>query len=555
MDKKTNLVFALLPLLSLLTSGCLKNESFVPGRPNIVLIMADDMGFSDIGSYGGEIRTPNLDRLAVDGIRFTQFYNMARCCPTRAALLTGLYPHQAGIGHMEGDYGHPGYRGELSERVVTIAQVLKNAGYAAYMSGKWHVTAQLGFWSGDESKTSKFNWPLQRGFDKFYGTIIGAGSFYDPITLTEGNTPIEPETELYYYTDAISNHAARYIREHIQEAGDEEPFFLYVAYTAPHWPLHAWPEDIARYEGKYEAGWDAIRVERRERMIEMGILNEGWSLTERDPRVPAWDELGEADKNWYRRAMEVYAAQIDRMDQGIGRILQSLEETRQLDNTLLLFLADNGGCAEILTSSWRGLFLPESARDGGPVAIGNDISKMPGPEESYQSYGPPWANVSNTPFRLYKHWVHEGGISSPLIMHWPERIRDGGRFSQEIGHVIDIMATAVDAAGATYPAVHENKEIRPPEGKSLLPVIENQPVEREALFWEHEGNRAVRAGKWKLVARYNSGWELYDMEGDRSETNDLGGQYPDRVERMIGMYESWAERVGVVPWADIIARD
>lgn len=534
-------------LLCLLLLGCHGEE-----RPNIVVIMADDMGFSDISPYGGEIRTPNLERLASGGLRFTQFYNAARCCPTRASLLTGLYPHQAGVGHMTGDDGLPGYRGELSKQSVTIAQVLRAAGYRTYMSGKWHVTGQLGIWSGDSSRASKENWPLQRGFEEFYGTILGAGSFYDPITLTRGNTPIAPEAEDFYYTDAISDQATEYIASHARSSEDR-PFFLYVAYTAPHWPLQAPEEDIARYKGRYDAGWDALRAERHARMIAMGILDQEWPITPRDPRVPAWENVPEKERTWYARAMEVYAAQVDRMDQGIGRIVSALEVAGELNNTLVMFLADNGGCAEVLTPAWRGLFLPKETRDGQPVAIGNDISRMPGPEESYQSYGPAWANASNTPFRLYKHWVHEGGIATPFIMHWPARLRDGGGLTSEVGHIIDVMATALDAAGSAYPSEYGGHAIPPMEGESLLPILDETDIARGPLFWEHEGNRAVREGRWKLVSTFHSEWELYDMERDRSEMHDLSQDYPARTARMAAMYARWARRAHVLSLEELRA--
>ena len=514
-------------------------------RPNIIVILADDMGFSDISPYGGEIRTPNLDRLANGGLRFTEFYNSARCCPTRASLLTGLYPHQTGVGHMTGDDGLPGYRGDLNEQSVTIAQALKENGYRTYMSGKWHVTGHLGYWTGDSTRTSTHNWPLQRGFDRFYGTIIGAGSFYDPVTLTEGNTPIEPDSGEYYYTDAITERATGYVETHAREFG-EEPFFLYVSYTAPHWPLHAPPEDIARYAGRYDAGWDALREERRARMTDMGIINPDWPLTPRDPRVPGWEDVAEEERAWYARAMEVYAAQVEIMDRGIGHIISALESTGQFENTLVMFLADNGGCAEILTPAWRGLFIARQTRAGDSVAVGNDISNLPGPEESYQSYGPAWANASNTPFRRYKHWVHEGGIATPFIMHWPARYGEGGGLTREVGHIIDVMATSLDAARAAYPEEYVGSTITPLEGKSLLPIMDETSFERGPLFWEHEGHRAVRIGKWKLVALARGEWELYDLEADRSEMNDLAEEMPQRAAEMAALYEAWAVRANVV---------
>ena len=539
-------------------AGCSPSDS--APRPDIVLVMADDMGFSDLGSYGGEIETPHLDRLAANGLRFSHFYNTARCCPTRASLLTGLYAHQAGVGHMMGDDGLPGYRGDLAANAVTIAEALREAGYGTYMSGKWHVTRHVGHWSGNDELTSTHNWPMQRGFDRFYGTIHGAGSFYDPISLTNDNEPVElvppddPEAPVYYYTDAISEHAARFVREHAAGERADDPLFLYVAHTAPHWPLHALPEDIARYEGRYAGGWDSVRVERQRRMTELGLIDEDWLLAERDPRVPAWEDVPDEERPWFERAMEVYAAQIDRMDRGIGELVAALEETGRLDNALILFLADNGGCAEVLTDRWTGLAIPRQALDGSPVAVGNDTSVLPGPESSYQSYGPHWAHVSNTPFRLYKHWVHEGGIASPLIVHWPARIPDGGGIVGETAHVVDLMATALDAAGAAHPPSLAGNRSIPVEGVSLLPAFQAQPLDREAVFWEHEGNRAVRSGKWKLVSRYPDEWELYDLVADRTEANDLALAEPERVAALAALWDAWAARTGVVPWDEIRER-
>lgn len=538
--------------------GC--GESDTPPRPDIVVIMADDMGFSDIGSYGGEIDTPHLDRLAADGLRFSHFYNTARCCPTRASLLTGLYAHQAGVGHMMGDDGLPGYRGDLATNAVTIAEALGEAGYGTYMSGKWHVTRHVGHWSGNEELTSTHNWPRQRGFDRFYGTIHGAASFYDPITLTEGNAPVEmepprdAEAPVYYYTDAISQRASQFVRDHARGKRSDDPLFLYVAYTAPHWPLHALPEDIARYEGRYAAGWDAIRAERQRRLVELGLIDDDWLLAERDSRVPAWDDVPDEERPWFERAMEVYAAQIDRMDRGIGKVVAALEETGRLDNTLILFLADNGGCAEVLSDRWSGLHIPKQALDGSPVAVGNDTTVLPGPESSYQSYGPHWAHVSNTPFRLYKHWVHEGGIASPLIVHWPDRIEQGGSIASETAHVVDLMATALDAAGAPHPGSRAGRDSIPVEGTSLLPALNAEPLEREAVFWEHEGNRAVRSGKWKLVSRHPGSWELYDLVADRTEAHDLAAKAPERVADLSALWEDWAARTAVVPWTEIVER-
>ena len=521
------------------TSSSLHAAASSGSRPNIVIIMADDMGFSDIGCYGSEIATPNLDRLARGGLRFTQFYNAARCCPTRAALLTGLYPHQAGVGHMMEDRGREGYRGELNRRCVTIAEVLRTAGYHTLMSGKWHVTPA--------PSASKDNWPRQRGFDRFYGTIHGAGSFYDPVTLTRDNTPIEPESKDFYYTDAISDHAVRFIND---VADSDRPFFLYVPYTSPHWPLHARPADIARYRGKYARGWDALRRQRHQRMIKMGLVDAHWPMTPRDERVPAWED--QSDQDWWALCMAVYAAQIDVMDQGIGRIVATLEATHQLENTLILFLADNGGCAERLGPRSGGLSVPKTTRDGRPVRRGNDPSIAPGPDDTYASYGIGWANASNTPFRRYKHWVHEGGIASPLIVHWPAVVGRGGRITQQVGHLIDLMATCADVAGAAYPKRFNDNDIIPLEGKSLAPIFHGQVRPgHEALFWEHEGNRAVRRGRFKLVSRFPNEWELYDLQADRTEMNNLATTRPEKVAELASLYKAWAARSFVESWEDV----
>jgi arylsulfatase len=515
--------------------------------------MADDMGYSDIGCYGGEIRTPNLDGLAAGGLRFTQFYNTARCCPTRASLMTGLYQHQAGVGHMMEDKGYESYRGDLNNRCVTIAEVLKLAGYSTYMSGKWHVTRYRG------PEGPKHNWPRQRGFDRFFGTIHGAGSFYDPCSLTRDNKQIPPGDD-FYYTNAISDNAVKYIREH----KTDNPFFMYVAYTATHWPMHALPEDIARYKGRYDGGWDALRAERHKRMIEMGIVDGKWKLTPRDKAVPPWTEA--KDKAWFARRMEVYAAMLDCMDQGIGRIVEQLKQSGKFENTLIFFLADNGGCAEEYGS--RGPIKPDPSkdvplrpmdknalqpdmqpkvtRDGRPVRTGYGV--MPGPADTYIAYGRPWANASNTPFRLYKHWVHEGGISTPLIAHWPKCITAQGQLRRQPGHLIDIMATCVDVAGAEYPSEYKGNKITSAEGKSLVPAFDNKPIQREALYFEHEGNRAVRQGKWKLVSRHPGQWELYDIEADRTELTNLAQKYPQKVEQLKALYKSWAARCCVQPW-------
>lgn len=554
--KSTSLVALLLCLLSLSAGAAV--------RPNVVLIMSDDMGFSDIGCYGGEIETPNLDRLAANGLRFSQFYNTGRCCPTRASLLTGLYAHQAGIGHMMGDYGLPQYQGQLNEQCLTIAEAVKPAGYRTYMIGKWHVARDV------KPEGPMHNWPLQRGFDKFFGTIHGAGSLFDPNSLTRGNTQITPENDpeyrpdgTWYYTDAISDNTVQYVRHHAKEFPDR-PFFAYVAYTAAHWPMHALPEDIARYDGEYDGGYSPIREARINRLKTLGLLPDHWDVT---PQVGDWGRVKR--KEWEAACMEVYAAMVDNMDRGIGRILDALKETGQLENTLVLFLQDNGGCAEgygrgklvgplerpdqptlppMGPDELQTQMTPDQSRDGYPLRRGAGV--VPGPPETAIGYGREWANVSNTPFREYKHWVHEGGIATPLIAHWPKGIQGKNRWDHTPTHLIDLMATAVDLAGAEYPETRDGEDIIPLEGISLQPALAGKPLKRgKPLFWEHEGNRAVRDGKWKLVARgVNGPWELYDMAKDRTEMHDLSAAHPAVARRMTDQYEIWAAERGVVPF-------
>jgi arylsulfatase A-like enzyme len=490
-------------------------------RPNIIVIMADDMGFSDLGCYGSEIATPNVDRLARGGVRFTQFYNTARCCPTRSALLTGLYNHQAGIGHMVQDRGLPAYRGFLNDRCVTIAEALRAGGYRTSMAGKWHVGEQ------------RPHWPVDRGFERYFGLIGGASNYFRVERgrrYAYNDQPWEPSGP-FYLTDTFTDHAVKFMDEF---GRGSDPWFLYLAYTAPHWPLHALPADIAKYEGRYRKGWDALRRERHARQIDLRIVDRHWPLTPRDPEAPAWESVGnERDQD---RRMAVYAAQIDRMDQNVGRVLRKLRELRQEQNTLILFLADNGGCAE--------------------MNIAGEVHDVPpGGPDSFTSYGLPWANASNTPFRLYKHWVHEGGIASPLIAHWPAGLRGRSRITHQPAHVIDIMATCLDVAGVRYPVEHKGRPVLPLEGTSFAGVLAGQSQPRpRPLFWEHEGNRAVRDGNWKLVSRHSGNWELYNLEADRTELNDLAAKEAARVASMRSRYDEWATRCNVLPWDEVRAR-
>ena len=537
-------------------------SAFAQSRPNVIIVMADDMGWSDIGCYGSEIETPNLDRLAKNGLRFTQFYNTGRCCPTRASLLTGTYPHQAGIGHMMNDTGLPGYKGDLGSDVQTIAEVLKPAKYSTYLSGKWHVTPKI------HPGSSQHNWPRQRGFDRFYGTIHGAGSFFDPNSLTRQNTLISPYADLeyqpkeFFYTDAINDHATRFISEH----KGSNPFFLYIAHTAPHWPMHALPEDIEKYKGRYDEGWEVIRAARYQRQLEMGLIDPKWKLSPRD--AEPWSEA--KNKEWEIRLMEVYAAMVDRLDQGLGRVIEALEKRKMMDNTLILFIADNGGCAEgmgrkegiqykdsdpevlkpMKATDLQMDMIPKRTRKGVVMKQGTEV--MPGGADTYHGYGRAWANVSNTPFREYKHWVHEGGIGTPLVAHWPKGIAPQlrGKFEHQPAHLIDLMATCVDLGRAEYPKEANGQKIVPMQGVSLKPAFSGKKLGREnPIFWEHEGNRAIRIGKWKLVAKgANGAWELYDLNADRSELNDLSEKHQERTREMADRWEAWAIEAKAKPW-------
>lgn len=491
-------------------------------RPDIVLILADDMGFSDIGCYGGEIDTPNLDRLARRGVRFSQFYCAARCCPTRASLLTGLYPHQAGVGHMVQNRGLPSYQGYLNRRCVTLAEVLKPAGYTTLMSGKWHVGER------------RPHWPCDRGFDRYFGLISGASNYFrlDPgRAMALDNEPWTPPPSGFYMTDAFTDHAVRMVRE---AAPKQNPFFLYLAYTAPHWPLHALPEDIDKYRGRYLKGWDRLRQERHERMIAMGLVARSWPLAPRDPDVPAWDSLSQREREEWDLRMAVYAAQIDRMDRGIGRVLDELEKAGRLENAFVFFLSDNGGCHEQNIGSGLEQQAP---------------NPLPGGADSFTSYRRPWANASNTPFRLYKQYTHEGGISTPAIAAWTTRIRQPGTISHEVGHIIDLMPTVLRISGASYPKENQGTPVLSPEGVSLTTCLVHGgglPRNAPGLFWEHQGHKGFRQGAWKLVSSRGQGWELYNLASDRTELFDLAPRDRRRVEQMAAEWQRWASRCGVV---------
>jgi len=531
-------------------------------RPNIVLIMADDMGWSDLGCYGSEIRTPNLDRLAAGGIRFTQMYNSARCCPSRAALLTGLNPQQAGIGFMINDLGVPAYQGYLNDNCVTIAEVLKTAGYRTLMAGKWHAGGEQGnLPDGWYPDMPGYPTPRGRGFDRFYGILSGGGSYYNPNMLMDDSTRISVETTDYHFTDAIASKATQFVDDAIHR---DEPFFLYMAFTAPHWPLHAWPDDIEQYRGKYRNGWDETRMNRHEAQRGLGIVDPKWQLSPRDSGVLAWEES--PDKEWRDLQMAVYAAQVEQVDRGVGQLMDKIRESGEEDNTVVMFLADNGGCAEFLAEDTP---VPDPSRynyptvDGRVVRTGNSPNIDPGQPDTFASVDIAWANVNNTPFRLFKHFTHEGGISTPFIVSWPAGMGEGGASNGSVfsnpAHLIDINATLLDIAGASYPTTFNGHHIKPHEGESFSGVLKGQDWERDRpIAWEHEGNRAVRMGDWKLVSEIadqgdpdsKAVWELYNISDDRTELNDLIDGESERAAAMVRYYNDWAERCEVEDWAD-----
>ena len=476
------------------------------GKPNIILIMADDLGYSDIGCYGGEIKTPNLDSLAENGLRFTQFYNCAKCSPTRATLLTGQYDQAVGVQNMQ--YG------------ATFAEVLRAVGYRTIASGKWHQSPL----------------PTTRGFDRYYGLADGCCNFWNPgMTARPGEgepgrkrkSPrrwaIEdkvimgyvPEDKNFYTTDAFADYAVERLEEYKNE---DKPFLLYLPQTAPHYPLHAWPEDIARYRGKYKIGWDELRRRRYKRQTKMGIVDPKYASSPRDEKVPAWDTLSDSEQDKADLTMAVYAAMVDRMDQAIGRVFEKVRQLGKWENTLVIFLADNGGCAETPNTT---------------------PNVPPGPVESYRSLGPAWANACNTPYRKYKSTDYEGGNCTAFIAHWPGVIK-AGTMTDQVGHIIDILPTFMEITAAAYPGEIEGRKLKPLAGKSLLPVFRGrQRKPHDVLFWQYGRAKAVRTGKWKLVKYGDADWELYDLEEDRTELKNLAGQYPQRVEEMAGLWTDW----------------
>lgn len=516
----------------------------MPARPNIIVIVADDLGFSDVGCYGAEIQTPNIDRLATEGLRLTQFYNNAVCAASRASILTGLYPRFGQVrdnqlvtltdDSLERRAQQRG--GILRSNMVTIAEVLQQAGYATVMSGKWDL--------GGYSPTR----PIDRGFQEFYGVMVGAVNHFDPTLpdppginhggppqpFVHNATPVTSVPKDFYDTDAFVDHAVGQIR---QLSKGDRPYFLHLAFTAPHYPMQARPEDIARYKGYYRDGYGVLRQERYRRLVELKLISEKWKLPPPDRKLgdasydiePApWNSL--ADHEWESAKMEVYAAMVDRMDQGIGRIMATLKETGTDENTLVIFFSDNGGCASEYSEAAYHAY-----KEGLPPGTRKD---------SYFLCGPGWATVQSSPFRRFKTWTYEGGISTPMIVRWPAGHVRKGIDTQTVGHVVDIMPTLLDVAGTNYPARFAGNEILPAEGISLKPALVDGMISADREFgWYLYGNRAYRSGKWKIVWGVTAKrWELYDLDADRTETNDLAVQHPEIVRRLTASWRTWAQR-------------
>lgn len=532
-NMKSVLAVMLVLLMSVLIYGQNTKQ-----KPNFVVIMADDLGYSDIGSFGSEIQTPNLDFLANGGIKLTQFYNCSRCCPTRASLLTGHYPHNAGVGSMNSDLGSPEYQGYLNKSSVTIAEGLKSQGYFTMLSGKWHVGNQ------------EDQWPLARGYDRFFGLIGGTSNYFYPhphklsandfFVLNDKkleNYTTEEKPEGYYLTNEFGDYALKFLDE---AKSRKKPFYLHLTFNTPHFPIQALPEDIEKYRGKYLKGWDVLRSERYKRLVDMGIVNPKWPLSPRDTLIPAWNQMRASEKEAWDLKMAVYAAMIDRLDQNVGRVMAKLKEMGVEKNTLVMFFSDNGASHEYAYPM----------RPQADVGITKRVKSLKADHpESYASYEYNWANLSNTPFRSFKHWENEGGISTPFIAYYPELIKPGS-INHQPAHVVDIQATIFDLAGVKYPETYKGHQITPADGLSLREPLQGKNWKgHEVLYWEHQGNKAVRQGKWKIVSSYPENvWRLYDMEEDRTELVDLSKSNPLKLEELVKRYTQWAEKTGVREW-------
>jgi arylsulfatase len=509
-------------------------------RPNILIILADDMGYSDLGCFGGEIQTPNIDKLATTGVRFTQFYNCARCCPSRASLLTGQYSHKAGINGMGVN---------LNMNAATIAEVLRANNYHTGMVGKWHLSTTKALedknehlrWLAHRSDHGPFsplkNYPSNRGFEEHWGNIWGVVNYFDPFSLVHNEEPIKEVPSDFYMTDFITQKSIDLID---QFSKDDKPFFMYVAHTAPHWPLHARPEDIAKYKGKYSEGWDVLRLKRYQRMIGLKLIDPATCSLPPNSSGKTWEACTEKEKE--AENMAVHAAMVDRIDQGVGKIIQELKDKGLYENTIIFILSDNGASYE--RGYPPGFDRPGFTRDSTLIEYN---SPHPGSQTTWNYIGTAWASAVNSPFRFWKMESYEGGACTPLIVHWSKGLKNQeNTINCGVGHVIDIMPTCLELAGAKYPAVINHLKTLPMDGKDMLPLLLGKTKAiHDTLYWEHEGGKAVRVGDWKISALKNSNWELFDLSKDRSEANNLSAKYPEKVEQMNAAWIRWAVKMGI----------
>ena len=557
----------LLPLAALLLAGPafasdIADPPAAP-RPNVLLVLLDDLGYSDLGCYGGEIATPRIDALAANGVRFESFYNSARCCPSRASLMTGLYPPHAGIASFTTDRPAlkkgPAYLGRLNEQCVTLAEALKPAGYGCYYVGKWHLHPETG--------------PIRRGFDEFYGYTRGyAQDQWTPskyARLPEGRTPeLNYLDGDFYATDAFSDYALEFLKQ--AEEKPDEPWFLMLSHSSPHFPVQAPAATADKYQAIYERGWDALRAERFDRMRSLGLVDgDRWELSERaivpvePPAIannypgvqnPAWESLPGDRRRDLARRMAIFAAMVEHVDRGVGRLTDRLKATGQFENTLILVLSDNGACYE-----WGPFGFDGPSRKGlNTLHTGEELREMGGPG-THHSYGSGWANLGNTPLRLYKHFCHEGGVCTPMIAHWPAglNVPEGGRWERQRGHVMDVLPTLLELAGAEYPAELDGREIRPADGVSLWPALYGAKDGGDALpdrplFFEHQAARAAIRGDWKAVWGKRMPepprWELYNLAEDRCETRDLAAERPALLAELAVLWEDYAKEAQVEPF-------
>jgi len=522
-------------------------------QPNIVIISASNLGYSDLGCYGSEIKTPALDKLAAEGLQFTQFYSCGNCAMSQTTLLTGQIPQRVGMGLPMVELEQKGYKGSISKATCTMAEFLKSVGYETYMAGTWGLTRHYRI--GDPSHA----WPLNRGFDRFFGTIQPQACYFEPANLIMNQQPYDCGED-FYYTYEIAKEAAHFLD---RAKGTGHPFFLHVSFSAPGWPLQAPEQEIKQYALTYKYGWDSVRAERFKAMQKLGVLSSIAKFPERDARVFDWGRVG-AYAAWHARRMEVYAAQVSAMDRGVATIMEKLKQIGVDDETIVIFLSTAGASGDELSPKTVSRSIPAKTANGEPTQVGNVPNVQPGSKVTFQSYGVPWANVSNTPLRGYADTVYEGGISVPCIIRWNDHTEPG--LVKEPTHIMDIFPTVVELSEHPFPSELKGHETLRPRGESLVPLFSikyrldlrtNEKKKNRYFFWECKGNAAVRYGDWKLVfPKGGQRWELYNLTADRMETTDVFIRYQkdQAVEQMIYNYEQWKAKNRVEDWNVIQAQ-